>query len=225
VRRPLWRARPLTSSLRNCRRPLEILAVEDRVQPLAQAPAPHGLQPPLAANATLPPGFGPEARHFSWRCNHLSRVLVQDDAPLPIGRPSPERERGAGAGGGGTAAASTAGLLQAFRHLGDFVNGCIDLFTRSANFFLSCSSPFFISRTALFCLAFSLDRSFVLFRFVTLGGQSPGCRPFSNSRHPIYNDIPAARQKYHHIQHVKPFFSKRRHTYNVPDLADMISFL
>jgi hypothetical protein len=59
-----------------------------------------------------------------------------------------------------------------------------------------------------------------LFRFVTRGGQSSGCRPFSNSRRPIYNDIPPRGKISAIIQQVKPFFFEKDHIYNVPDLAE-----
>src|SRR5208282_3192286 len=57
--------------------PLEILAVEDRVQPLAQAPAPHGLQPPLACERDdFLLGFWTRSEAVSGGGNHLSPSLA-----------------------------------------------------------------------------------------------------------------------------------------------------
>jgi len=118
------------------------------------------------------------------------------------------------AGAGGTAAASTAGFFRLFDTSVTSLMAASICSTRSANFFLSCSSPFFISRNCIILsLLFIGQVLLFLFRFVTLGGQSPGCRPFSNSRHPIYNDIPAARQKYHHYTARQAVFLRKRAPY------------
>jgi len=157
---------------------------------------PRASNPLLLANAmTSSLVFGPEARHSLAVAITSPRVLPQEDAPLPIGRPSPERERGAGAGAGGTAASSTAGFIRLFdTSVTSLMAASICQRGPLTSSFLQ-QSIFYIAELHYFVFAFHRTGPSVFVQ-VCYPWRSISWMPaLLKLRHPIYNDIPAARQK------------------------------